>query len=101
MSEASGRPPWVWADLPPEEHRWRWHGLVQWVEWLEQAGAAAMVGSVYRPALPVSQLQMMPPGYAWLFYRSDPPRQVETRPAGLVPEFQRLSGFHPDPEGAR
>lgn len=56
-----------------------------------------VVGSIYRPALPVSQLQMMPPGFAWLFYRSDPPRQVEARPAGLIPEFQRLRS---GPDGA-
>lgn len=58
------------------------------------AATGTVVSSIYRPALPVSQLQMMPPGYAWLFYRSDPPRQVETRPAGLIPQLAQLRGYH-------
>lgn len=64
-----------------------------------RTGYGTVVGSVYRPALPVNQIQMMPPGYAWLFYRSDPPRQVEARPAGLIPEFHRLSGYNPGTPG--
>lgn len=57
--------------------------------------AGTVVGSIYRPALPVDQIQMMPPGFAWLFYRSDPPRRIEARPAGLIPALRQLSGFQP------
>lgn len=57
-----------------------------------RSGQGTTVSSIYRPALPVHRIQMTPPGYAWLFYRSDPPRQVEARPAGLIPEFARLRG---------
>jgi hypothetical protein len=44
------------------------------------------------PALSVNAIQMMPPFHAWLFYRSDPPVRVETRPAGLIPEYDKLRG---------
>jgi hypothetical protein len=37
---------------------------------------------------------MLPPFHAWMFWRSDPPRQVEARPAGLIPMFQALKGFN-------
>ncbi|WP_163511239.1 type IV secretory system conjugative DNA transfer family protein [Fodinicola acaciae] len=57
------------------------------------APADHSVSSLYRPALPVSDLQMLPPFHAWLFYRSDPPQRVETRPAGLIPEYRRIKGF--------
>lgn len=42
--------------------------------------------------LSVNAIQMMPPFNAWLFYRSDPPVRVETRPAGLIEQYEKLSG---------
>ena len=45
--------------------------------------------------LPVDALQQLPPGRAWLFYRSDKPLLVETRPAGLIAPYQALSGYTP------
>lgn len=47
------------------------------------------------PALPIRDLQQLPALHAWLFWRSDPPRRVETRPAGLIPQFASLKGFTP------
>jgi type IV secretory pathway TraG/TraD family ATPase VirD4 len=47
----------------------------------------------YRPALPVEAIQRMPPHNAWLWWRSEPPLHVETRPAGLIEEYQRVSGY--------
>ncbi|GAA3768611.1 type IV secretory system conjugative DNA transfer family protein [Plantactinospora mayteni] len=64
-------------------------------DWGRSAHTSTSVGSLYRPALPVQMIQMLPPGHAWLFYRSDEPRQVETRPAGLIPEFAALKGYAP------
>jgi hypothetical protein len=46
------------------------------------------VGSMFYPALPVKDIQQLPPFQAWLFYRSDAPVRVEARPAGLVPAFK-------------
>ncbi|MFI5732680.1 type IV secretory system conjugative DNA transfer family protein [Kribbella sp. NPDC051587] len=54
------------------------------------------VGTIYRPALPINAIQMLPPFHAWLFWRSDPPFQVESRPAGAIPEFANLKGFTHD-----
>ncbi|HWS38987.1 MAG TPA: type IV secretory system conjugative DNA transfer family protein [Actinoplanes sp.] len=62
-----------------------------------QAGQTHTVGSMYYPALPVSSIQMLPPFNAWLFWRSEPPRRVESRPAGAIETFQRLRGFTPPP----
>lgn len=52
-------------------------------------------GGVDMPILPPEALQHLPPFHAWLFYRSDTPLLVETRPAGFVPEYERLAGFTP------
>jgi type IV secretion system protein VirD4 len=57
------------------------------------AGQNHTVSNIFRPALPVSAIQMLPPFHAWLFWRSDPPLQVEARPAGMIPEFQQIKGF--------
>jgi hypothetical protein len=46
---------------------------------------------MYRPVLPVEALQQLPPLHAWLFYRSDPPLLVETRPAGCWIRFRQLA----------
>ncbi|MEU5857882.1 MULTISPECIES: type IV secretory system conjugative DNA transfer family protein [Nocardiopsis] len=51
----------------------------------------------YRPALPLEAIQRMPPHNAWLWWRSEPPLHVETRPAGLVGEYLRVSGYTPKP----
>jgi type IV secretion system protein VirD4 len=56
-------------------------------------GRQHAVGSLYRPVLPVEALQQLPPLHAWLFYRSDSPLLVETRPAGLVPAFRDRAGY--------
>lgn len=53
------------------------------------------VDGLYRPVLPIDALQQLPPLHAWLFYRSDPPLLLETRPAGMMEPYQRLSGFTP------
>jgi type IV secretory pathway TraG/TraD family ATPase VirD4 len=53
------------------------------------------VSSHDEPALPVDAIQMLPPFLAWLFWRSDPPRQVLARPAGTIEDLARLSGFSP------
>lgn len=53
------------------------------------------VSTFMYPALPVNAIQMLPPFYAWLFYRSDRPLRVETRPAGMIPEYQQIKGFTP------
>ena len=58
-----------------------------------RTGQSFQVGSEYRPALPVEEIQQMPPLFAWLFWRSDPPRRIEARPAGAIPEFAQLKGF--------
>ena len=58
-------------------------------------GRMHAVGGLYRPALPVEAIQQLPPLFAWLFYRSDPPLLVETRPAGLMEPYRALSGFAP------
>ncbi|MGZ0149496.1 type IV secretory system conjugative DNA transfer family protein [Kribbella sp. WER1] len=53
------------------------------------------VSNIFRPALPVNAIQMLPPFHAWLFWRSEPPFQVEARPAGAIQEFSQLRGFTP------
>lgn len=60
-----------------------------------QLAGSHTVSNLYRPALPVNAIQMLPPFNAWLFYRSDAPLRVETRPAGLIPEFARIKGYTP------
>lgn len=55
------------------------------------AGGQFSVGGAFRPVLPVEAIQQMPPHNAWLWWRSEPPIHVETRPAGLIPEYQRVS----------
>lgn len=57
------------------------------------AGQNHTVSNIFRPALPVSSIQMLPPFHAWLFWRSDPHFQIEARPAGMIPEFQQMKGF--------
>jgi hypothetical protein len=61
----------------------------------DDSGRQHAIGSLYRPVLPVDALQQLPPGRAWLFYRSDPPLLVESRPAGLITPFHALSGYTP------
>ncbi len=61
----------------------------------DDRGRQHAIGSTYRPALPVEALQQLPPGRAWLFYRSDRPLLTETRPAGLMSPFEVLSGYTP------
>ncbi|SCL21199.1 Type IV secretory system Conjugative DNA transfer [Micromonospora aurantiaca] len=58
-------------------------------------GRQHAVGSLYRPVLPVDALQRTPPLHAWLFYRSDAPLLVETRPAGLMEPFRARAGYTP------
>jgi type IV secretion system protein VirD4 len=45
--------------------------------------------------LPVRDIQQLPVLKAWLFYRSDPPRLMEIRPAYTVPLFAGAMGDHP------
>jgi hypothetical protein len=58
-----------------------------------ETGKLHAVGGVYRPRLPVEAIQQLPPLHAWLFYRSDQPLLVETRPAGLMGPYAALSGY--------
>jgi type IV secretion system protein VirD4 len=81
---ARPRPP---DQLPPVS---RGGQPAQRPDWDPTAATGGSVGWAYRPALPVDQIQLMPPFQAWLFYRSDRPLRVEARPAGLVPEFDQL-----------
>ncbi|WP_040478411.1 type IV secretory system conjugative DNA transfer family protein [Longispora albida] len=60
-----------------------------------QGPGSVTVSELYRPALPVNAIQQLPPLHAWLFWRSDRHRLVDTRPAGLIPEFRALEGFTP------
>ena len=62
----------------------------------EEIAGQHSVGGLYRPVLPIDALQQLPPLHAWLFYRSDPPLLVQTRPAGTMEPYQRLSGLVPD-----
>jgi len=58
-----------------------------------QSSAGTQTSStIYRPALTIDALQLLPPLHSWLFYRSDPPLLVKTRPAFEVPEFFALMG---------
>jgi len=57
-------------------------------------------GGLNMPILPPEALQHLPPFHAWLFYRSDTPLLVETRPAGFIEAYQRLAGFTPGPAPA-
>ncbi len=59
-------------------------------------GRESAIGHQWRPALPVDAIQQLPPLQAWMFHRSDPPVLVATPPAGLVPDFARLSGWSGD-----
>ncbi|WP_306366644.1 type IV secretory system conjugative DNA transfer family protein [Nocardiopsis sp. CC223A] len=54
------------------------------------------IGGAYRPVMPLDVLQQMPPGHAWLWWQSSPPLHVETRPAHLVPAYQRVRGYTPE-----
>lgn len=72
-----------------------WPSAATRVSGHQQAGLQQSVGSIYRPALPVNAIQMLPPFHAWLFYRSEHPLQVETRPAGLINEYTTIKGFTP------
>jgi type IV secretion system protein VirD4 len=67
----------------------------------QDAGRPHAVGGLYRPRLPVEALQQLPPLHAWLFYRSDAPLLVETRPAGLIEPYRRLSGYQQSSAGVR
>jgi type IV secretory pathway TraG/TraD family ATPase VirD4 len=57
------------------------------------AGQQHAIGGLYRPVLPVEALQQLPPLHAWLFYRSDAPLLVETRPAGLMAPYRDRAGY--------
>lgn len=46
--------------------------------------------------LSVNAIQQTPPFHAWLFYRSQPPREVQARPAALIDAYARLRGYTPD-----
>nr|BFE55643.1 type IV secretory system conjugative DNA transfer family protein [Dactylosporangium thailandense] len=61
----------------------------------DDTGRPYSVSALYRPALPIEAIQQLPPLHAWLFYRSDPPLLVETRPAGLMEPYRALSGPAP------
>jgi type IV secretion system protein VirD4 len=63
----------------------------------EESGQTHAVGGLYRPRLPVEAIQQLPPLHAWLFYRSDQPMVVETRPAGLLEPYASLAGYAPAP----
>lgn len=63
----------------------------------QDTGRMHAVGSQWRPVLPVEAIQQLPPLRAWLFYRSDKPMLVETRPAGLMPAYQQLAGYTSPP----
>jgi type IV secretion system protein VirD4 len=67
----------------------------------EDIGRMHAVSGLYRPVLPVEAIQQLPPLHAWLFYRSDPPLLVETRPAGLMEPYRQLSGPAVPAEAAR
>ena len=54
------------------------------------AESSRSTSRLYRPALPVEALQMLPPASAWLFYRSNPPLQVYAPPAHTIPELAVL-----------
>lgn len=58
----------------------------------EMAGQQS-VSPMYRPVLPVEEIQQLPPHQAWLWWQSEPPLRVETRPAGLVEEYRQVSGW--------
>lgn len=60
-----------------------------------EPGRQYSVSPTYRPALPIEAIQQMPPHNAWLWWRSEPPLHVETRPAGLIEEYRRVSGYTP------
>lgn len=68
-----------------------------WSNEPEETEGQHSIGGLYRPVLPIDALQQLPPLHAWLFYRSDPPLVVQTRPAGLMEPYRRLSGLMPDP----
>ncbi|GAB3490153.1 type IV secretory system conjugative DNA transfer family protein [Nocardiopsis coralliicola] len=55
------------------------------------------IGGSYRPVMPVDVIQQMPPHHAWLWWRSEPPLHVETRPAGLIPAYREVSGHTREP----
>jgi type IV secretion system protein VirD4 len=65
----------------------------------EEVGRTHAVGGLYRPRLPVDALQQLPELHAWLFYRSDRPLLVQTRPAGLMPPYAALANLPPAPVG--
>lgn len=43
MTGEAEQPPWAWDDLPEQAYRERWHSLVSWVQWLEEAYAPWVV----------------------------------------------------------
>jgi hypothetical protein len=59
-------------------------------------GQGHTISNIFRPALPINAIQMLPPFHAWLFWRSEPPFQIEARPAGAIQEFSQLRGFTND-----
>lgn len=58
-------------------------------------GQGHTISTMFRPALPINAIQMLPPFHAWLFWRSEAPFQIEARPAGAIQEFAQLKGFAP------
>jgi len=54
------------------------------------------VSTIYRPLLPSSEIRRTPPGYAYLWYRSEPHRLVMTPPALMLEPYRALAGYTPD-----
>ncbi|MFE1100697.1 type IV secretory system conjugative DNA transfer family protein [Nocardiopsis alba] len=61
-----------------------------------EAGQSYSTNVTYRPVLPIEAIQRMPPHNAWLWWRSEPPLHVETRPAGLIDGYRKVSGYTPE-----
>jgi type IV secretion system protein VirD4 len=65
-----------------------------------EAGGQQAITSQYRPVLPVQAIQMLPKLRVWCWYGPEAPTVHHTPPAGLVPAYQRVAGYHPDSAGA-
>jgi type IV secretory pathway TraG/TraD family ATPase VirD4 len=76
------------AHLPPD----RLHPIGAPAETARQHS----IGGTYRPVLPVEAIQQMPPHHAWLWWQSEPPLHVETRPAGLIGAYRAVAGYTPE-----
>lgn len=60
-----------------------------------EIGGQQAVTTQYRPALPVQNIQMLPKLRVWCWYGPEPPTVHHTPPAGLVPAYAQVAGFHP------